>query len=79
VNEQKQQLLAVEATVGAGRHSTFALLLLCCQTVGACLTSFSDNLRAQKDKGFHKVRYLESDIFLLLQRIGRLCIYVDFV
>jgi hypothetical protein len=32
----------------------------------------------EKDEGVHGVQDLESDRFLLLQRLDRLCAYVDF-
>jgi hypothetical protein len=32
----------------------------------------------EEDKVIHKAQDLESDGFLLLQRLNRLCIYVDF-
>jgi hypothetical protein len=35
-------------------------------------------LRGEEDKIVHRVQDLESDGFLLLQRLNRLCVYVDF-
>jgi hypothetical protein len=35
-------------------------------------------LRAEEDKDVHRTQDLESDRFLLLQRLNRLCVYVDF-
>jgi hypothetical protein len=35
-------------------------------------------LRVEKDKGVHRTQDLESDGFLLLQRLNRLYVYVDF-
>jgi hypothetical protein len=32
----------------------------------------------EDDKGVHRVQDLESDGFKLLQRLDRLCVYVDF-
>jgi hypothetical protein len=32
----------------------------------------------EKDKGVHRTQDVESDGFLLLQRLNRLCVYVDF-
>jgi hypothetical protein len=32
----------------------------------------------EEEKVVHKAQYLESDGFLLLQRLNRLCVYVDF-
>jgi hypothetical protein len=35
-------------------------------------------LRMEEDKVVHRAQDLESDEFLLLQRLNRLCVYVDF-
>jgi hypothetical protein len=35
-------------------------------------------LREEEDKVVHRAKDLESDGFLLLQRLNRLCVYVDF-
>jgi hypothetical protein len=54
------------------------------------LTSFSENLavgriwvslrlRVEEDKVVYRAQDLESDGFLLLQRLNRLCFYVDFI
>jgi hypothetical protein len=35
-------------------------------------------LRAEEDKCVHMTQDVESDRLLLLQRLNRLCVYVDF-
>lgn len=35
-------------------------------------------LRVEEDKVIYRAQDLESDGFLLLQRLNRLCVYVDF-
>jgi hypothetical protein len=35
-------------------------------------------LRVEEDKVIHRTHDLESDGFLLLQRLNRLCVYIDF-
>jgi hypothetical protein len=35
-------------------------------------------LRVEEDKGVHMTQDIKSDGLLLLQRLNRLCVYVDF-
>jgi hypothetical protein len=76
------------------RPSYACTLVVASCTLRACLVqlfliSFSENLavsriwvslwlHVEKDKVVHRAQDLESDGFLLLQRLNRLCVYVNF-